>query len=108
MQRNLNQIRESNISYLKNNNFKYIENEEIRLASEKKHDGYDLLFETLLHTRHRVNNKSINWLCKDSKGKESNGCPGSITVSSDDLILKFTEHDLDLSHHPHNISILII
>jgi len=90
MQRNLDQIRESKISYIRNNFFKLrIENEEIRLASEKNHDGYDLLFETLLHTRHRVNSKSINWLCKDAKGKQSNGCPGSITVSSDELILKF-------------------
>ena len=46
MQRNLDEVRKSKISYIKNNTFKHIENAEIRI--EKKHDGYDLLFETLI------------------------------------------------------------
>jgi hypothetical protein len=75
-----------------------LKTKKIRLASEKKHDGHYLLFETLLHSRHRINKYSINWHCKDTKGKKSNKCPGSIT--SDELILKFTEHDLSLPRDP--------
>ena len=36
-------------SYIKNNTFKHIDDEEIRVASQKKHDGYYLLFENILH-----------------------------------------------------------
>ena len=66
MQRNLDVIRESKISYIKNNTFKHIDDEEIRVASQKKYDGYYLLFENILHSRHRINKESINWHCKDS------------------------------------------
>ena len=104
MQRNLDEINKIKVSYLKNNTFKRYAVEAVRIEAEKNHDGYDLIYENLLFTRHRINKASINWLCNENKVK-NNKCPGSITVSTEDTIVKFTDHDLTMSHKP--ITILL-
>ena len=71
MQRNLDEINKIKVSYLKNNTFKRYDVEAVRIEAEKNHDGYDLIYENLLFTRHRINKASINWLCKENKEKKT-------------------------------------
>ena len=59
------------------------------------HKGHEVVCKGFVHKRIRINkDDSVNWMCK------AKGCPGSITISSDERIVRYTRHILSQSHQP--------
>ena len=76
-------------------NFKYVENNSYKpnqgdLDANKERDRLEVLCDDYLFNRHRVNKKSINWLCKDRKQFK---CSASLTIENEtDKVLRYIKH----------------
>ncbi|RNA20979.1 hypothetical protein BpHYR1_012951 [Brachionus plicatilis] len=78
-----------NIKYIPNNWFK----KSIIELENPNYDAHDLCLNGYLFKRHRINKKSINWLCK------STNCSGSVTLSKKtDNVERYIEHEFVLKH----------